>query len=133
MKNSLKTSNTVVITGIGLVTCLGSDKETFWNSILQGKSGVRRITQFDSSDLPCQIAGEIPDFDSSQFIPAKEARRMSRSSQIGLTAAINAMDDAALPQESEQPERVGVYFGTAIGGWDRGVEGVPLESARNFR
>ncbi len=124
MNNNLKTSKTVVITGIGLVTCLGSDKETFWNSILQGKSGVRRITQFDSSDLPCQIAGEIPDFDPSQFIPAKEARRMSRCSQIGLTAAIKAMDDAALPQESPQPERVGVYFGTAIGGWDRGMEGV---------
>jgi modulator of drug activity B len=124
LNNNLKTNNTVVITGIGLITCLGSDKETFWNSILQGKSGVRRITQFDPSDLPCQIAGEIPDFDPSQFIPAKEARRMSRCSQIGLTAAITAMDDAALPQESPQPERVGVYFGTAIGGWDRGMEGV---------
>ncbi len=124
MNNNLKTNNTVVITGLGLVTCLGSDKETFWNSILQGKSGVRRITQFDSSDLPCQIAGEIPDFDPSQFIPAKEARRMSRCSQIGLTAAIKAMDDAALPQKSAQTERVGVYFGTAIGGWDRGLEGV---------
>ena len=124
MKNDLKANNTVVITGIGLVTCLGSDKETFWNSILQGKSGIRRITQFDSSDMPCQIAGEIPDFDPSQFIPAKEARRMSRCSQIGLTAAIKAMDDAALPQERAQPERVGVYFGTAIGGWDRGVKGI---------
>lgn len=124
MKNNLKANNTVVITGIGLVTCLGSDKETFWNSILQGKSGIRRITQFDSSDMPCQIAGEIPDFDPSQFIPAKEARRISRCSQIGLTAAIKAMDDAALPQESAHPERIGVYFGTAIGGWDRGMEGV---------
>ncbi len=118
------TSNTVVITGIGMVTCLGSNKETFWNSILQGKSGIRKITQFDSSDLPCQIAGEIPNFDPSQYMPAKEARRISRSSQIGLTAAITAMDDAALPQENAKPERVGVYFGTAIGGWDRGMEGV---------
>ena len=118
------TSNTVVITGIGMVTCLGSNKETFWNSILQGKSGIRKITQFDSSDLPCQIAGEIPNFDPSQYMPAKEARRISRSSQIGLTAAITAMDDAALPQENVKPERVGVYFGTAIGGWDRGMEGV---------
>ena len=124
MKTDQKASNTVVITGIGLVTCLGSDKETFWNSILEGKSGVRRITRFDPSDMPCQIAGEIPDFDPSQFIPTKEARRMSRCSQIGLTAAIKAMDDAALPRESPQPERVGVYFGTAIGGWDRGTEGI---------
>lgn len=124
MNNNQKTNNTVVITGIGMVTCLGSNKETFWNSILQGKSGIRRITQFDASDLPCQIAGEIPDFDPAQFIPVKEARRISRSSQIGLTAAITAMDDANLPQESAKPERVGVYFGTAIGGWDRGLEGV---------
>jgi len=124
LTNNQKTSNTVVITGIGLVTCLGSDKETFWNSILQGKSGIRKITQFDSSDLPCQIAGEIPDFDPSQYMPAKEARRISRCSQIGLTAAITAMDDAALPQVNAKPERVGVYFGTAIGGWDRGMEGV---------
>ncbi|TEU00992.1 MAG: beta-ketoacyl-[acyl-carrier-protein] synthase II [Anaerolineales bacterium] len=107
-----------------MVTCLGSDKETFWNSILQGQSGIRKITQFDSSDLPCQIAGEIPDFDPSQYMPAKEARRISRSSQIGLTAAIKAMDDATLPQDNAEPERVGVYFGTAIGGWDRGMEGV---------
>jgi 3-oxoacyl-[acyl-carrier-protein] synthase II len=124
LNNNQKTNNTVVITGIGMVTCLGSNKETFWNSILQGKSGIRRITQFDASDLPCQIAGEIPDFDPAQFMPAKEARRISRSSQIGLTAAITAMDDANLPQESAKPERVGVYFGTAIGGWDRGLEGV---------
>lgn len=124
MTNNQKTNNTVVITGIGMVTCLGSDRETFWDSILQGKSGIRKITQFDSSDLPCQIAGEIPDFDPSQFMPAKEARRISRCSQIGLTAAIQAMDDAGLPHQNPEPERVGVYFGTAIGGWDRGMEGV---------
>lgn len=124
MTNNKNTDNTVVITGVGMVTCLGSDRETFWNSILRGKSGIRRITQFDASDLPCQIAGEIPDFDPAQFMPAKEARRISRSSQIGLTAAITAMDDANLPQESAKPERVGVYFGSAIGGWDRGMEGV---------
>ncbi|MCJ7568286.1 MAG: beta-ketoacyl-ACP synthase II, partial [Anaerolineales bacterium] len=105
-------------------TCLGSDKEAFWNSILHGQSGIRRITQFDPSEMPCQIAGEVPDFDPSQYMHVKEARRMSRCSQIGLTAAIKAMDDAALPRKSAQPERVGVYFGTAIGGWDRGMEGV---------
>ena len=76
MTNNKNTDNTVVITGVGMVTCLGSDKETFWNSILRGKSGIRRITQFDASDLPCQIAGEIPDFDPSQFMPAKEDRRI---------------------------------------------------------
>lgn len=124
MKNEPKTSKPVVVTGIGMVTCLGSDKEAFWNSILHGQSGIRRITQFDPSEMPCQIAGEVPDFDPSQYMPVKEARRMSRCSQIGLTAAIKAMDDAALPRKSAQPERVGVYFGTAIGGWDRGMEGV---------
>jgi beta-ketoacyl-acyl-carrier-protein synthase II len=124
LANNRNPNNRVVITGLGMITCVGSDIETFWNSLLNGRSGVRTITQFDPKDMPCKIAGEIPDFDPTVYIPAKEARRIARCSQIGLAAAMIAMDDAALPRERSQPERFGVYFGSAIGGWDRGIEGV---------
>lgn len=118
----------VVITGIGFVSCLGMDINTVWNALLAGQSGIRRITSFDASEMPCQIAAEIPEFDPLTFISAKEARRMSRCSQFGLASAELAMRDANLNGEWDKPERVGVYFGTAIGGWDRAYEG--LESYR---
>ena len=118
----------VVITGIGLITCLGSDVESVWDSLLNGRSGIRGITQFDASELPCKIAGEVPEFDPAQYLPLKEARRMSRSSQFALAAADHAMTDAGLDGDWHDPERVGVYFGTAIGGLDRAYDG--LESLR---
>jgi len=118
----------VVVTGIGLVTCLGMDISHFWNDLLAGRSGIRRITRFDASEMPCQIAAEVPDFDPSDFMPTKEARRMSRSSQFAQAAAELAMQDAELTDAWDNPERAGVYFGTAIGGWDRAYEG--LESLR---
>jgi len=118
----------VVITGLGLITCLGSEVDTFWDSLLNGRSGIRGITQFDASELPCKIAGEVPDFDSERYLPLREARRMSRSSQFALAAAHHAMTDAGLDGDWQEPERVGVYYGTAIGGWERAYEG--LESLR---
>ena len=125
---SPKSQPRVVITGIGLVTCLGMEVPEFWNDLLAGRSGIRRITRFDASDMPCQIAAEVPDFDPTDFMPAKEARRMSRSSQFAQAAAELALKDAQLTEAWDNPERVGVYFGTAIGGWDRAYEG--LESLR---
>jgi len=81
----------VVITGLGAVSPLGSLLKDLWEGVLQGKSGIRRITQFDPSEMPCQIAGEIPDFDSEQYIDRKEARRIPRCSQIALASAIQAV------------------------------------------
>jgi beta-ketoacyl-acyl-carrier-protein synthase II len=118
----------VVITGLGLVTCLGSEVDTVWDALLNGRSGIRAITQFDASELPCKIAGEVPEFDPTDYLPMKEARRMSRSSQFALAAAKHAMLDAGFDDDWKEPERVGVYYGTAIGGWDRAYEG--LESLR---
>jgi 3-oxoacyl-[acyl-carrier-protein] synthase II len=66
----------VAITGLGLLTPLGSDLDSIWEALIAGKSGVRRITQFDASDLPCQIAGEIPDYQPEDYMPMKEARRL---------------------------------------------------------
>lgn len=114
----------VVVTGLGMLSPLGSDVEHIWRRLLQGQSGIRRVSQFDPSGLPCQIAGEIPDFRPEDFIPAKEARRMARASQVALAAASAAIADARLPVPFPDPERVGVYFGTAIGGLERTDDGL---------
>jgi beta-ketoacyl-acyl-carrier-protein synthase II len=112
----------VVVTGLGVVTVLGSQIDQFWESLLSGRSGITRITAFDASALPTQIAGQIPDFDPSEFIPRKEARRMSRASQVSLVTVAKALADAQLSLPLPDPERVGVYFGTAIGGVDRAFD-----------
>ncbi len=108
----------VVITGLGAITPLGISLEGIWNSLLEGRSGVRKITQFDASGLPCQIAGEIPDFNPTDYLDKKEARRFARSAQIALAAAMIAVEDAGLPTTMPEPERSAVYFGTGIGGLD---------------
>lgn len=114
----------VVITGLGVVTPLGSSVSLFWNGLIQGKSGIRRITQFDPVEMPCQIAGEIPDFEVEQYMERKEARRNPRSAQIALGAATQAVADAGLPDTMPDPERAGVVIGTGIGGIDRMEEGI---------
>jgi 3-oxoacyl-[acyl-carrier-protein] synthase II len=114
----------VVITGLGAVTSLGSSVDLLWQGLLAGRSGIRRITQFDATDFPCQIAGEIPDFDPGQYLDRKEARRFPRSSQIALASARQAMEDAGIFGAMPEPERAGVVFGTAIGGADRLDEGI---------
>jgi 3-oxoacyl-[acyl-carrier-protein] synthase II len=116
--------NRAVITGMGAVTPLGSSINLFWEGLTNGKSGVRRITQFDATDFPCQIAGEIPDFNPDEYIDRKEARRLPRSSQIALVSAIQAVQDAGLPEVMPDKERAGVVFGTALGGIDQIDEGI---------
>jgi 3-oxoacyl-[acyl-carrier-protein] synthase II len=114
----------VVITGLGAVTPLGSSVEQYWEGLLQGRSGIRRITQFDASMYPCQIAGEIPDFEVSAYMEKKEARRTPRFGQIAVAAAVQAVKDAGLPETMPDPERAAVVFGSAIGGVDRVDEGI---------
>jgi 3-oxoacyl-[acyl-carrier-protein] synthase II len=114
----------VAITGIGFITALGSDLEIVWNALINGQSGVRKITQFDASDLPCQIAGEVLDYNPEDYMPLKVARRLSCASQFGLVAAQKALSDSGLTIPFTNPERVGVYFGTGIGGIERAVEGI---------
>ncbi len=113
----------VVITGLGAVTPLGSTLEQYWDGLLAGRSGIRRITQFDPSDLPCQIAGEIPDFNVEAYMDRKEARRTARACQIAVAAAVQAVQDAGLPETMPDPERAGVLFGTVIAGIDKFEDG----------
>lgn len=122
----------VVITGLGAVTTLGSSIPLFWEGLLAGRSGIRRITQFDASNLPCQIAGEIPDFDPELYLERKEARRFPRSAQISLGSARQALEDAGLPPAMTDPERAGVVFGTTIGGADRMDEGIQVLRSQGY-
>jgi 3-oxoacyl-[acyl-carrier-protein] synthase II len=113
-----------VITGLGAITPLGSSIDIYWNGLINGVSGVRRITQFDATGFPCQIAGEIPDFDPDLYLDRKEARRLPRSAQIALVSAIQAVKDAGLPGTMPDKERSAVVFGTALGGIDQIDEGI---------
>ena len=121
-----------VITGLGAVTALGSSVAALWEGLLAGRSGIDRIRSFDPSELPCQIGGEIPDFVPTDYIERKEARRIPRSTQIALASAIQAVEDAGLPEQLPHPERAGVIFGTAMGGVDNIIEGTELMHAKGY-
>ncbi|MFC1997155.1 beta-ketoacyl-ACP synthase II [Chloroflexota bacterium] len=123
----------VVITGLGAVTCLGSSVDSLWDGLINGHSGIRRITQFDPSELPCQIAGEIPDFDPKNFMDRRDARRLPRSSQIALAGAIQAVEDAGLPETMPDPEKAGVVFGTAMGGTDSLINGLDIFREKGYQ
>jgi 3-oxoacyl-[acyl-carrier-protein] synthase II len=124
----------VVVTGIGVISPLG-DKDKLWKALLQGVSGVSRITRYDVSNLPVQIGGEIRDFDPSQFMNGKEARRMDRFAQFAVSAAKMSLEDANMALPFAKPERVGVLVGSGIGGietiqeqsrvfWEKGADRV---------
>ena len=106
----------VVITGIGAVTPIGIGKDELWQNVLQGRRGGRRITRFDPTPYPSQMAAEVDNFDPLDYLDAKRARRLDRFSQFGLAAAQMAIADARLDMERVERERVGVYIGSALGG-----------------
>ena len=106
----------VVVTGMGMVSPLGTGVEKTWEALIQGKSGVGRITKFDPTGFDTQIAAEIKDFAPENFIDKKEARRMDIFIQFAMAAAIMAMEDAQLKITPENAERVGVVVGAGLGG-----------------
>ena len=107
----------VVVTGMGAITPLGQTPEKFWANLLAGKSGIGPMTLCDPSGYPCQIAGEVRDFDPIQFMPSREARRMARFSQLAVAASLTAVDAARLKIEQEDPYSVGVILGNGNGGF----------------
>jgi len=123
----------VVITGIGAITSLGCSPQLFWEGLLAGRSGVGRITQFDPKDYPCQIAGEAADFEPTDYMEKKDARRMPRSAQFSIAATRQAVQDAGLPETMPEPERSGVVFGTAIAGIAQFDIGVQTLRAKGYR
>ena len=107
----------VVITGLGLISPVGNSVEEGWQNIIAGVSGIAPVTRFDTSAFPVQFAGEVKNFDITQYIAAKDARRMDTFIHYGLAAGIQAVRDAGLDKEgAADPERVGVSIGSGIGG-----------------
>lgn len=112
----METKRRVVITGIGVVAPNGIGVENFWDSLVHGRSGVRKITHFDASSYPCQVAAEVPDFDPTDYMDPKTAKRLSRFAQFALAASKMAIEDSKLSLDLMDPYRIGVIIATGIGG-----------------
>lgn len=106
----------IVVTGLGAVTPLGNDVESTWNSLINGVSGAGPITLFDASPLKTQFACEVKNFDPTQYIDRKEARKLDRYAQLALSSAAQAVDDAGFDMDALDKDRVGVVFSAGIGG-----------------
>ena len=106
----------VVVTGLGMLSPLGVDTETSWASAVAGRSGISPITRFDTEGYAVRFGGRVPDFDLDAYVTKKEARRMDGFIQHGLVASIQAIEDSGLMTSSPSLDRVGVAFGSGIGG-----------------
>lgn len=109
-------SRRVVVTGMGLVTPLGVGVRPNWEALLAGRSGIRRVTAFDTSGLPCRVAAEVPEFDPARWVEPSELRRMDRFIALAIAAAEEAMEGAGLAVDSENADRLGVAVGVGLGG-----------------
>ena len=108
----------VVITGMGVLTPLGCELEVFWQNLLAGRSGIRPVTRFDTTDFDCKIGGEVKDFKPEDFMPIKETRRTDRFTQFAVGAARKAVADSGIDITNLDADRVGVLIGSGIGGME---------------
>ena len=108
-------SKKIVVTGIGSLTCLGDNVSDLWESLKNGVSGIRRITQVDPDSFPCKVSGEVQNFDPSDWMDKKESKRMGRFSQLAVAAAKEAIDQSGFLGKVK-PEKIGVLIGTGSGG-----------------
>lgn len=106
----------IVITGLGCVTPVGIGKDKFWEAIKAGKSGLAPITRFDTKDFTCKIAAEVKDFNPTDYLDKKEAKRMDRFTQYAVVAGRLAIEDGNIDLETLDRENIGVILGTGIGG-----------------
>jgi 3-oxoacyl-[acyl-carrier-protein] synthase II len=106
----------IVITGIGMITPLGTGTAISWEGFTEGRSAIRKITHFDPDGFPCQIAAEVPDFEIDKFIDTKEQKKMDRFIHLGVAAATLAMEDSGLRVTDSNAERIGIFVGSGIGG-----------------
>jgi 3-oxoacyl-[acyl-carrier-protein] synthase II len=106
----------IAITGMGVVSPVGLGIDTFWNALINGKSGVGNVTQVDTAGYACTIAAEVQDFNPENFVDKKKARRMDRFTQFAVAASKMAVEDAGLDMSKERPEMIGVIVGSGIGG-----------------
>jgi 3-oxoacyl-[acyl-carrier-protein] synthase II len=105
----------IVVTGLGAIAPNGVGKDAFWDGLMRGRSGINRITRFDARAFPCQIAGEVNDFQPTSYIDPSDAKRMSRVSQFAVAASKMALDDSGLRVTPENARKIGVCFGTSAG------------------
>src|SRR5205814_4940266 len=111
------TERRVVVTGIGVVTPIGNDVDTFWSNLVAGQCGVDKIASFDATKFDAQIAAEVKNFDPTPAFPSpKEVRRTDRFSQFGVYAGWQALKDSGMDLEKVNRDEVGVFFGSGIGG-----------------
>jgi 3-oxoacyl-[acyl-carrier-protein] synthase II len=122
----------VVITGLGAISPLALSAPQLWDSLVAGRSGVARITQFDASRMPCQIAGEVKGFEPKEHMDARDARRMSRASQFVMAATHEALSDAGLSGGFADPERAAILLGTGIGGVEKISEALEVQRERGY-
>ncbi|MEO1373969.1 MAG: beta-ketoacyl-ACP synthase II [Cyanobacteria bacterium J06635_10] len=106
----------VVVTGVGAITPIGNTPEQYWEGLASGRNGIGEITLFDASRHDCRIAGEVKDFDPHEYMDRKEAKRMARFAQFGVSAAKQALSDAQLVINDLNAEQVGIMLGSGIGG-----------------
>jgi len=106
----------VVVTGMGCISPLGNDPDILWKNILDGKSGVHRITHYDTTDFKCKIAAEVLDFDGTALFGSREVRRMDRYTQFAVAAASQAMQNSSININDDNRDQIGVIIGTGIGG-----------------
>ncbi len=105
----------VVVTGMGALTPLGNTVDDYWNGLVNGVSGAAPITQFDASKFRTRFACEVKNFEPTNFLDKKEARKIDRFSQFALVASDQAMADAGLNKDNINPDRIGVVLGSGIG------------------
>ncbi len=115
----------VVITGMGAITPLGNDVDSFWQALKQGKCGIGPITRFDVSDYKVKLAAQVKDFDVTQYVDKREARRMDVNCHFALAAAQQAVDQAGLKEGNFDPFRTGVFYGSGVGGLQIAEEEIP--------
>ncbi|MCK4259035.1 MAG: beta-ketoacyl-ACP synthase II [Halanaerobiales bacterium] len=106
----------VVVTGMGVITPVGSGVDNFWNALINGESGIDYIDAFDTSNFPVKIAGQVRDFNPDDYFDKKETKRLDRFAQFAIVTSLMAVKDAGLPIPPVDAERVGVIIGSGIGG-----------------
>ncbi len=106
----------VVVTGLGAITSLGHDAQSLWSNLLDGKSGIGRVTRFDPGPFTCKVASEVKDFDPTRFMDAKEVRRSDPFTHYAMAASKMAIEDSGLDLNAVDKERIGVIIGSGIGG-----------------
>ena len=114
-----------VITGMGVLSCLGKSVDEYWDGLTSGRSGIAELTLTDTSGYPCKIGGEVRDFDPTQYVGRKEARRLARFSQFAVGAVTEAVADAGLDLSAEDSDRVGGPDRMRIRGASRDGPAVP--------